>query len=80
MPCPNRQTAIDIDDELAGVAAELWIIAAALDSRSLDIDRGHVAGALSILQRQIDILNAVRQRINPRPEAPARDAGECEGA
>ncbi len=78
MPSPDRLTVIDIDDDLAGAAAELRIVAAALDSRSLDIDRTHVSGALSILQRQIDVLNDVRRRINPRPETPV--SGDDEGA
>lgn len=66
---------LNLDDELAGVAAELRVIALALDSRNLDIDRKQTQGAISLIHRQIDRLDAVRGQLRPTAEDATDEGG-----
>jgi hypothetical protein len=50
----------DIDDALGDVIAELMVVIAALDSRSLDVDRSVASGMTRILDRQGERLRALR--------------------
>ncbi len=65
MPTLNPTPLSAIDDGLVDIADDLRVLALAFDSRSLDIDRVYASAAIALLQRKIDLITDIRNRLTP---------------